>query len=113
MTNDQLINKLDQDVKNLKPIIEFGNSVERLRSNRDFNKVIVEGYLKQEALRLVHAKSDPNMQDPDKQAAIVRDIDAIGTLYQFLSLAERQGDMAKAQLDSIEEARSEVLEQGE
>lgn len=103
---------LDRDAKALKAQIELGNALDKLRSNRDFNKLVTEGYLKDEAIRLVHLKSDPNMQSPEKQAAIMRDIDAIGALASFLLTIDQRANIARKQMPQLEETRTELLAEG-
>lgn len=112
MSNEQTLAQLDRDSKAIKPAIELGNALEKLRNNRDFNKLIVDGYLKDEAIRLVHLKADPNMQSPEVQASITRDIDAIGTLNQFFVITDQRARIAGKQMSDIEDMRAEVLAEG-
>lgn len=111
MSNDTQLADLDRDAKAAKLRIDAGNSLERLRSNRDFNKLIVEGYLKDEAIRLVHAKADPALQSASAQAAILRDIDAIGALEQFFTTIYQQARIAGKQMLDIDEMREELLKE--
>lgn len=83
--------------------IAFANSLEKLHKNRDFKKVIVDGYFKKEAIRLVNLKADPNMQSPEKQAAVVQAIDSIGALRNFFGTAYHQADWARNAIEAAEE----------
>lgn len=112
MDNDNTLAQLDRDAKALKPQVELGLALDKLRVNRDFNKLIVEGYLKDEAIRLVHLKADPNMQAPEQQAGIDRDIAAIGVLNQFFVITDQRARIAGKQVNDIEEMRAEVLSEG-
>lgn len=107
--NQETISAFDKSIEDAKQIIEFGNSVERLRTNRDFKKVIQDGYFHKEAIRLVHLKSDPAMQNPSSQAAIIAAMDAIGNLSAYLHDAIRSGEMATKQLADAEEMRVAML----
>lgn len=80
----------------------LGEALERLQSNRDFKLLINEAYLRNEAIRLVHAKSDPATQDPDKQAAIIRDIDGIGCLLAFLRNTRQLAEMAGRAIENAD-----------
>lgn len=113
MTTENQLNKLERDAKALKAQIDLGTALDKLRSNRDFNKVIAEGYLKDEAIRLVHLKGDPAVQSPASQASIIRDIDAIGSLASFFALIQRNTDIAKKQLADLDEERTYLMEGGE
>lgn len=112
MNNETTLNQLDRDAKAIKPSMELGVALDKLRSNRDFNKLIVEGYLKDEAVRLVHLKADPNMQSAESQTSIDRDIAAIGVLNQFFIITEQRARIAGKQMHDIEEMRAELLAQG-
>lgn len=71
----------------------------RLEANADFKRLFIEGYFKDEAVRLVMAKADPSLQEPEAQAAILRDIDGIGSLRGYLGglrLKARMAEKAKA-----------------
>lgn len=107
-TQDQLA-QLNREESAAKVQASLAESLERLRSNRDFRKLIVDGYLTTEAVRLVHLKSDPAQQEPAQQAAIVRDIDAIGALQQYFRTVDKLGEMAGASIKTIEETRNELL----
>ncbi len=112
MNNEDQLAGLDRDAKALKSQIELGNALDKLRNNRDFNKLIVDGYLKDEAIRLVHLKADPNMQEPAQQAGIDRDINAIGTLAQYLTITGQRFEIAKKQMADIDDMRTEILREG-
>jgi len=73
------IQEIELSMSEAKAVVDLGKSVERLRKNRDFKKVIEETYLREEAVRLVHLKSSPAMQRPEVQAGIDSDIKAIGS----------------------------------
>ena len=111
MTSSNLsqVQQIELNIQRAKEFVEFGNAVERLRSNRDFKTVIGNGYFKEEAIRLVHLKADPIMQTADKQADIVKQIDAIGALVSFFGVAEHRAAMASKAIEADEEARDELL----
>ena len=112
MNNTQLVQDLDRSIKEAKKIVDLSEALTRLGSNRDFRKVIEEGYFEKEAVRLVHLKADPNMQTAEYQAKIVKDIDAIGSLSQFFVTIKQMANIASRALVADEETRSELL-QGE
>jgi hypothetical protein len=111
MSNEQ-IKALQDSIVSSRQNVDMADALRRLQSNRDFKKVIQEGYFEKEAIRLVHLKADPAMQTPDKQASILRDIDAIGTLHSYFALILRFGDMSKKDIAEAE-AEIEAIEQSE
>lgn len=87
--------QIEAQIAAAKETADMATALDRLKSNRDFKKVILQGYFKDEAIRLVQVKGNPDVQHPSSQAAIIRDIDAIGSLFQFLNQIEREGNQAE------------------
>ena len=104
----ETIGAIERNMEKARAVLEFSAALERLRSNRDFKKVVLEGYFEQEAIRLVHLKSDPNMQKPDMQQSIVNQIDAIGQLHQFFSTVLQKASMASRQIEADQETLEEL-----
>jgi hypothetical protein len=110
MSQEQ-IQAIEANIREAKKFVEQGEALERLRTNRDFKKVITEGYFEREAIRLVHLKADPNMQSPDSQKAIVAQIDAIGSLSQYFTAVFQQANMARKAITSSEEMIEEIRDE--
>lgn len=110
--SEEVIQQLETNIQQDKKLVELGASLERLRSNRDFKKVILEGYFEQEAVRLVHLKADPNMQSADSQKSIVSQMDAIGSLAQYFYALQARSSMANKSLEANVEMRDEILAEG-
>lgn len=111
MSNDA-IQEIELSIKEAQKIVDLGAAVQRLTSNRDFKKVVMEMYFEKEAVRLVHLKANPAMQDKERQEAIVKEMDAIGSFYQFLRTLEIQAEMARRAIDDGESLREEILAEG-
>lgn len=111
MSNDQL-QDIEENIKEARKIVEFGTSLERLRNNKDFKTVILEGYFKAEAIRLVHLKADPSMATAERQTSIIKQMDAIGALAEYFQVVYHQAGLARKAIDYGEEAMSEILEEG-
>lgn len=109
MNTEQLVKALDSGIESHKDTIGVGNALTRLRTSQDFKKVIGEGYFEKEAIRLVHLKADPGMQTPEKQDSIVKQMDAIGSLAEYLNLVMAKASWATKALESDEETRAELL----
>lgn len=106
--SNQEIKELEQNIAAAKSMADLGSSLERLRSNRDFKKVITEGYFEKEAIRLVHLKADPSMQTPERQASIVRQMDAIGALNEYFGTVLHQARLAGKSIEADEETLAEL-----
>lgn len=110
MSQEQ-IQAVEKNIKEAKAVVELASALERLRTNRDFRKVVTEGYFKEEAVRLVQLKADPNMQHPDVQRAILRDIDAIGSLNQYFEAIFTTSRMAAKAIAADEETLVELRQE--
>lgn len=96
----QAIHEIEANIEQLKEFVALGDSLNRLMKNRDFKKLICETYLEKEAVRLVHLRAAPAMQDDCNQTQITKDIDAIGCFAGFLHAIGYQANAAR---DAIEE----------
>ena len=112
MNVTETIQAIESNINEAKKIADVGDCLERLRLNRDFKKVIMEGYFEKEAIRLVHLKADPKMQSPDSQKSILAQMDAIGSLNQYFYAVFAQAQIARKAIVSDEEARDELLAEG-
>lgn len=106
------IEEIELNIEQAKRLIENGKALDRLYSNPDFRTVIREGYLEKEAVRLVHLKSDPQLQAQDMQHEIVKGIDAIGCLTHYFRNIEHQRMLAEKAIEECEETREELLAEG-
>lgn len=107
------LQQLERSIKQAQKLVDLGESLERLRSNRDFKKIFIEGYFEQEAIRLVHLRADQNMQSADSRKSIDAQIDAIGTVHQYLQTISIQAQMAARGMEADEETRDILLVEGE
>lgn len=111
MTTPNELQQLEKQIKDNKKTVELYQSLERLKSNRDFRKLIQEGYLENEAVRLVQLKADPAHDSPVQQAKILRDIDSIGSLASYFQTVATFGRQAEKQLSDAEATLVELLEE--
>lgn len=106
------LQQVEQELQTMKHNISVGEMLERLSSNKDFKTLILDGYLRENAIRLVHLKSHPNQQTPDKQAALMRQMDGIGALEDHFRSIRQQAELAKDSLDSREQFKAELIREG-
>ena len=109
---DNELQQIESNLKRNAVLTDLGNALARLKGNRDFKKVILEGFFEDEAIRLVHLKADPNMQSEQSQKSITTQMDAIGNLSQYLATLQFKAGMAQKAKASDEEMRDELLAEG-
>lgn len=107
--NTEMLFDVDQSIKSHRDTIDFGLALDRLRSNREFKQVVLDGYLSKEAIRLVHEKASPTNQNPENQRLLLAQIDAIGCLYQYFNRVDAAGTIAKNSLQFDEQTRELLL----
>jgi len=106
------IEEIELNIEQAKSFVEQGRALERLYGNPDFRKIIGEGFLEKEAVRLVHLKSDPSMQSEEMQREIVKQIDSIGCLTHYFRMVAHQKMLAEKAIEEDERTREELLEEG-
>jgi len=107
------VEEIQVDINEAKETIEIMNSLNRLVKNKDFEKIIGEGYFKEEAYRLVHLKAAPAMQGEERQAALVKAMDAIGCLQQHFHMIFVMGEQAEDALRQGDQALEEMAMEGD
>lgn len=110
--SEQMIEEIELNIQEAKKIVELGDALERLISNRDFDKVFTDGYLREEAIRLVHLKGDPNLQDAESQKMILGQMDAIGNFTSYIQKVRHAANTARKAIEADEETREELLAEG-
>lgn len=108
--SENIIKELEDNISRAKELVNIGKSIDRLRNNPDFREVVMKGYFEREAIRLVHLKSDPNMQTPDRQASIITQMDAIGNFKSYLDIGLTMADRALQAIDADTATITEILE---
>lgn len=109
--NTVWLSEIDQSIANNKLIVEQAEALKRLQQSRDFKKVIVEGYLNNLAVKLVHLKGHPSSKDQAEQQSIMAQLDAIGHFNQYLNQITAAAEQAKKVMDADEQTREELLSQ--
>lgn len=99
---------IEENIKAARKLVDLGNALERLKSNKDFKTIISEGYFEKEAIRLVQAKSNPGLQSPEMQKSIITQIDAIGNLNSYFQTIATQASMARKNIE-VDEAELEAI----
>ena len=110
---NQDIQQIQVSIDECKEKIALGECLKRLSKNRDFKKLIEQVYFKDEAHRLTMVKASPNCQDEAIQKEIIKDIDGIGSLYQFFCAIGTEAQTMAHNLAQHELMRDELEEADE
>jgi hypothetical protein len=83
------------------------DAAERLAKNKDFRKLILEGFCLKDAARYVQASEDPCIE-ANERADALKIAQASGHLKRFLSVTIQMGRHAKNTIPELEETLGEV-----
>lgn len=103
------VQAIEASIKAARKLVDLGDALERLKSNKDFKAIVMEGYFEQEAIRLVQAKSNPGFQSAEMQKSILTQIDSIGNLNLYFQTVAQQASMARKNIEQDEVTRDEIL----
>lgn len=106
------VQALRLEIEDAKKYVALRDALTRLMKTRDWNKVFKQDYFMEEPARLVQLRATPQMSHPDKQEALLRDLDAIGCLHQYIHKVLVIGDRSE---EAIKEHEAELagIEAGE
>jgi hypothetical protein len=102
------VQAIEANIKAARKLVELGNALERLKSNKDFRTIVMEGYFEKEAIRLVQAKANPSLQSAEMQRSILTQIDAIGNLNMYFTTLVQQAALATKSIEQDEAAVEEI-----
>ena len=101
------IQALERDIENAKAVVAQRDMALKLSENREFRKLIIEGFLRDEAARYVHISTDPSLSAQDRADALAS-AQAAGHLKRWLNAIIRMGDAAASGLVEAEQALDEM-----
>lgn len=100
------IQQIEVTIEQLKKVADRRKQLLKLESNREFRKIVLDGYFTEEAARLAGISADPAFEKEREQ--IMTEIRAISCLRQFFRNIDRIGAMAEAELEENQEALEEL-----
>ena len=74
-------------------------ALERLEGNKDFQKVILDGYITRKALDAVSLLSDPAIKQRGQRGDVVEEITSISNFQYYLQMIHQFGAGARADLE--------------
>ena len=111
--SDTTVEEIQVDIDEAKETIDVMKSLDRLMQNPDFKKIIKQGYFVDESARLVGLKAAPQMQAPERQDAMIKAIDGIGSLQQHFNMIWVMGNQAQSMLENADIALEEMALEGD
>lgn len=106
---DQELAQVELSIEQAENNIQRKEALQRLYDNKDFRQLIIDGYFRDEASRLVLLKADSTVQDDKEQEQIRKMIDSIGYLRQYFNVIHQFGSMAESALEQHKMTRQEIL----
>ena len=103
--------QIEIDIETAKDKIAMVDALIRLRKNKDFKRVFIDGFSGTEAIRVVKALADPACQDPSTQALLQARISAVGVIEQYMIAIERIGEMSRRALNDYENDLVELADE--
>jgi hypothetical protein len=97
---EQRISALERQLKQGEDQMELRAAAQRLYKNRDFRKLIVECFMRDEAARYVQASCDPALDERSRADALAI-AQASGHLKRFLSVVITMGNHAEDQVQAL------------
>ena len=107
LTPQEMI-EVDITIEQLETAIAKRDKLKMLQANPLFKEVILEGYMEQNAIRLVHLVGASQMQSEEQQKSLQDQIRSIGLLGEWFRSIFAMGDNAEKSLNTYtEELNSE------
>ena len=106
------LTELNRQLENAKAVAGQKEKIERLMRNRDFKELIVDGFMRDEAARLVGLSADPNLEAKDQHDCLSM-AQAGGHLKRYVNVMIQQGHTAEREIPNIEAALEEMRSEGE
>ena len=110
------VEELHQRREELKEFSARAEALTRLQNNADFKLVITDGYMEDEAIRLVHLLGDARFNSDDKKAAYREDFQermiGIARLSEYFRSIFQLSSQAQRELDGLNQAETEFYSKG-
>jgi hypothetical protein len=102
----QDIETIELSLAHAKAMVSSKEAVLKLTSNREFKKVVLDGYFKEEASRLVLLSADPSVEK--HRGEIMLSIQGISSFNNYLQRIVRMGEIAEQEVRDFEESLDEA-----
>lgn len=106
MSDYTTVEEVELSIEQAQEKIKLRDMAMKLASNREFKKLIIDGYFKDEAARLAGVSGDPNTLNVRDE--IFDQMKSISYFRQFMQKYVREGDMAEQELQDHYEVLNEM-----
>lgn len=89
-------------------IIKRADAARRLAENQDFKDLVMNGYFEDEPKRLAELMASGRLPNSGFDGC-VEDMKSIGRFRNYMKMHIEQGQLARDELESLEEARDEAI----
>lgn len=112
MINRSVVEGLEGQLSDAKEMVERGIAARKLASNREFRKLVLDGFCKEDCARFAAQSGDPAL-DPQQRADAIAMAQAGGHLKRFLSATIQMGETAAREIGDIEQELEEARVESE
>jgi hypothetical protein len=110
--HDQQIEETELSIEDAKAIVSRGEKALKLADDPIFKELILEGYFKDETLRLAGMSSDPNISE-ELRKCVVRDLHGTAALKRYLQTMVQMSLIASNSIADYEETLEELREEAD
>lgn len=96
------IEEIEVTIDEAKKIAKRAERVRRLEKNADFRALVLEGYFTEEAARLAHLVTDPQVIQGGHLEFVQNDLKGIGAFKRYLTATLQLGDIAAQTISDAE-----------
>lgn len=104
------IEEIELSIEDAKKIVTKGEMAEKLYTNPEFEALILEGFMKEEVLRMTSLMSDPNIPETFREC-VKRDLHGPATLRRYLQTLVQMGRAAQNEIEGHEETIDDIREE--
>ena len=94
---------IDISIEEAQSIVNRAKALDRLMENKDFQELIVKGYLEQEAVRITQALANPAMDS--RRNSLLEQLLAISHLQQYFNAMRAMGKEYSESLKELYELK--------
>lgn len=98
------IQKIELSIEEARKYVEQRDAALRLADNRDFKKLVIDGYFKDEAARLTGLLGERGENLPFTKEMLVSDLEAIASFQRYMRQIIMQGDIMEKEIAVNSEA---------
>lgn len=107
--NQDDINQVELSIEEARRKMELANAALRLTENSDFKTIVMNGYTRDEAVRLVNTLNEVGFEE--SQPHIKRMLESISDFNRYMRQIIREGNLAKVAIldheNTLDELRAE------